>query len=176
MNRGQLISLAEPSLMAWYESGDENIQNFNDAIVAYAKALEDHILNRHDHGPVPYSHEYWIGVDFDGTLAYSIPNRQDPYTLGDPIMLMVNRVKWWLAQGYRVKLFTARMAEYSATGHEWRDLYKMETALRGWCLKHLGTELECTNKKDGLMGLLWDDRAVSVMPDTGRIRKDFGSV
>ena len=79
---------------------------------------------------------------------------------------MVNRVKDWISRGFTVKLLTARMNVKSSTGVN-RDICKMNTLLREWCLEHIGTVLECTNAKDGWMEVLWDDRAVSVIPDTG---------
>jgi hypothetical protein len=116
--------------------------------------------------PHTHSKDYWIGVDFDGTLAYTIPNRISPYDLGEPIPDMVNRVKNWIAMGYTVKLMTARMNLRSSTGCT-RDLDEMEAKLHGWCLRHIGAILPCVNNKDGWMEVLWDDRAVSVIKDTG---------
>jgi hypothetical protein len=116
--------------------------------------------------PHAHSREYWIGVDFDGTLAYSIKNRTDPYMLGEPVPIMVNRVKNWLAMGYTVKLLTARMNLRSSTGMP-RDIPTMRRLLEHWCEKHIGTVIECVNTKDGWMEVLWDDRAVSVTIDTG---------
>jgi hypothetical protein len=120
----------------------------------------------------PHEHKFegtdrWIGVDLDGTLAEEVPGRTDPYEIGKPIPEMVERVKGWLAQGLPVRLFTARMAEYSVTSQYYRDLERMELALRAYCKEHLGQELECTNQKDGGMEVLWDDRAVSVRRNRG---------
>lgn len=120
--------------------------------------------------PFPHAHDKsrWIGVDFDGTLAYEPgEGRTDPYSLGEPIPVMVNRVKDWLAKGFKVKLMTARMCEYSYTTKKVRDVTKMKSALEQWCIKHLGVVLECTNQKDGAMEVLWDDRAVRVIKDKG---------
>ena len=116
----------------------------------------------------PHSHPYsrWIGVDFDGTVAYNVKNRTSPYELGLPIPAMVNRIRDWLYKGYNVKLLTARMNKKSSTGVE-RDVDKMRKLLEGWCEEHIGVPLECTNAKDGFMEVLWDDRAVSVIPNTG---------
>jgi hypothetical protein len=118
----------------------------------------------------PHTHDLinrWIGVDFDNTLAYDNPDRNDPYTLGEPIPEMVNRVKEWIAKGYNVKIFTARMAEFSHTSNVPRDIDKMRSILEDWCIKHLGKALECTNQKDGSMEVLWDDRAVRVAYNLG---------
>lgn len=117
--------------------------------------------------PHQHSQDKWIGVDFDGTLAFSI-ERTSPYELGPPVPEMVNRVRSWLAHGLTVKLFTARMCEISKTTGQVRDLVFMEAELRRWCREHIGSELECVNAKDGLMEVLWDDRAVRVVRDTGR--------
>jgi hypothetical protein len=116
--------------------------------------------------PHTHSHDNWIGVDFDGTIAYTIHNRTSPYELGEPIPAMVNRVKDWIAKGYTVKLLTARMNLKSSTGAE-RDIEKMRQLLEDWCVEHIGVKLECTNSKDGWMETLWDDRAVQVTKDTG---------
>ena len=49
----------------------------------------------------------WIGVDLDGTLAkYGSWNGGQ---IGDPIPLMVERVKQWIAEGVEVRIFTARV-------------------------------------------------------------------
>lgn len=41
--------------------------------------------------------------------------------------------------------------------------------IRSWCLEHIGQELLITNVKDFGMYELWDDRAVTVEPNTGRV-------
>ena len=119
----------------------------------------------------PHQHDRsrWIGVDFDGTLAYSIKNRKSPYSLGKPIFTMVNRVKDWISKGYTVKILTARMNKISSTGKP-RNLDIMKSKLEAWCLKYIGTKLECTSSKDGFMEVLWDDRAVNIIEDTGEAR------
>ncbi len=104
----------------------------------------------------------WIGVDFDGTLAYYEPGTFQPFVFGDPIMPMVERVKRWLAEGYEVRVFTARVAQ---PGRLVRGL--IEKALKAWCLTHIGQELEITNEKDMDMLEFWDDRAVQVKMNTG---------
>jgi len=117
--------------------------------------------------PHPHNLNKWIGVDFDGTLAHDTVNRKDPYELGEPIIQMVNRVKDWIAKGFEVRIFTARMHPYSYTAGIERDPKKMEAALKSWCKKHIGVELVCTNAKDGMMEVLWDDRTVRVIAGTG---------
>ena len=100
----------------------------------------------------------FIGVDLDGTLAFhkewTIPTGVDD--IGEPIPAMVERVKLWLEEGKTVKIFTARAHNPAAEG-----------PIKAWCLKHIGTELEVTNIKTPDMIEIWDDRAVSIVRNTG---------
>jgi hypothetical protein len=101
----------------------------------------------------------WIGVDFDGTLAY-----YDGYTqgeVGEPIMPMINRVRRWLAEGKTVKVMTARASGDNPTP----DIL----AIQKFCQEHLGQSLDVTCIKDQGMEELWDDRAVRVIKNTGLI-------
>lgn len=105
----------------------------------------------------------WIGVDLDGTLAhYGI--WQPDGGIGEPIPLMVERVKQWLAEGITVKIFTARVAFFGKNS----EFAQTQTAIiQDWCLKHLGQKLEVTCMKDFAMIELWDDRCVQVKLNTG---------
>lgn len=95
----------------------------------------------------------WIGVDFDGTLA-----EYHGYTpmLGKPVPAMVERVKKWLEEGREVRIFTARLQM-----EHWR--------IAAWCKEHVGAVLPITNLKDYKMEVLYDDRAVQVEQNTGRL-------
>lgn len=114
-------------------------------------------------------HSGWIGVDLDGTLAH-YDGWVGIHHIGDPVALMVERVKAWLKRGERVKIFTARVA-----GHGLPVLQADGSSvpadcigpIEEWCVKHLGQKLEVTNVKDFGMVELWDDRAVQVVPNTG---------
>lgn len=103
----------------------------------------------------------WIGVDLDGTLA-----RYDEWRgiehIGEPIPLMVARVKRWLSEGREVRIFTARVG--GLTGE---DLDVAAATIFTWCAKHIGEVLPVTCMKDFGMVELWDDRAVSVGFNTG---------
>jgi hypothetical protein len=107
----------------------------------------------------------WIGVDLDGTLAV-YDGWKGPGHIGDPVPLMVERVRRWLSEGRTVKIFTARVAGHGLplVGGGWEDAI---TPIKDWCHQHLGQELEITNVKDYGMTELWDDRAVSVECNTG---------
>lgn len=117
----------------------------------------------------------WIGVDLDGTLA-TYGGYLGPNHIGAPIPAMVERVKRWLAAGTQVKIFTARVDGGTAAinlgnpnGHEFENIEKVKEPIRAWCREHLGQELEITNTKDFGMVVLYDDRAVQVEMNTGRI-------
>lgn len=116
----------------------------------------------------------WIGVDFDGTLAF-YESKQWP-ALGEPIPLMQQRVIRWLAAGKDVRIVTARVDgghAARADGHpNPADPDDQTAKIQEWCLKHLGKALPVTCSKDYAMVELWDDRAVQVIPNTGRTIAD----
>jgi hypothetical protein len=106
----------------------------------------------------------WIGVDLDGTLADNrLPN--DPrFMIPFPVPAMVERVKEWLSHGATIRIMTARMCENP-------DLWRHRIA--GWTKVYLGVALEATNVKDYGMIELWDDRAITVEENTGRVLTDL---
>jgi hypothetical protein len=98
----------------------------------------------------------WIGVDFDGTLAEYhgyVPGGR----FGEPIPLMMERVRGWVAERVTVKIVTARAADPDEA-----------RKVQDWCEQHGLPRLEVTDKKDFAMIELWDDRAVTVEFNTGR--------
>ena len=104
----------------------------------------------------------WIGVDLDGTLAVH-GDWHGPTHVGEPVPLMLERVKNWLAQGFEVRIMTARVASTSQMREEAR------AAITEWCVKHIGVALAVTSEKDYDMIELWDDRCVPVEFNTGLI-------
>ena len=102
--------------------------------------------------------EPWIGVDLDGTLAQY--DKYDGTNIGEPIEPMLTRIKLWLAEGAKVKIFTARVSHDEDGEHR--------RAIDKWCDKHIGQKLETTCTKDFGMVELWDDRAVAVEKNTGK--------
>jgi hypothetical protein len=118
----------------------------------------------------------WIGVDLDGTLAH-YEDFKGPEQIGEPIPLMVERVKLWLTEGREVRIFTARvwplgtaedrLDSLNVGNPRLVDAFKARSAIEKWCLKHLGTVLPVTCTKDYGMLELWDDRAVQVKINTG---------
>ena len=104
----------------------------------------------------------WIGVDLDGTLA-EYHGWQGIDHIGAPVPAMVERVKRWVAEGKKVKIFTARVS--GASGD---DLHAIVGPIFHWCHEHIGVRLDITCCKDFGMIELWDDRAVQVEMNTGR--------
>ena len=102
----------------------------------------------------------WIGVDLDGTLAHYDSWVSETH-IGAPVPLMVERVQRWLAEDREVKIFTARVSGPNPA--------VVIAAIEAWCLEHLGEVVPVTNVKDYAMAELWDDRAVQVEENTGRI-------
>ena len=111
----------------------------------------------------------WIAVDLDGTLAQYDGWVHEEH-IGEPIPLMVERVRKWLAEGQDVRIFTARVGGEAAENKDGsrRDLQAVRAAIQSWCLRHIGQPLPITNQKDFEMVELWDDRCVQVIPNTGK--------
>lgn len=103
----------------------------------------------------------WIGVDLDGTLAFYDCWRS-PHHIGEPVPAMAARVKRWVAQGREVRIFTARVSGPPDEVKTFRGV------LANWLHRHGLPDLAVTNAKDYGMVELWDDRAVQVIPNTGR--------
>lgn len=105
----------------------------------------------------------WIGVDLDGTLAV-YGGWQGLCHIGTPVSAMVERIKAWLADGWEVRIFTARITSAPGAG-----ISEFAEALEKW-LRDAGLphDLKVTNIKDFQMVELWDDRAVTVEANTGR--------
>jgi len=105
----------------------------------------------------------WIGVNLDGTLA-KYEGWQGDGHIGEPVPLMLARVKEWLAAGRSVRIVTARVSHQA--GHANAD--RARNLIKEWCAKHLGVALVVTSEKDYSMIELWDDRAVQIEHNTGR--------
>lgn len=105
----------------------------------------------------------WVGVDLDGVLA-RYEGFKGSTRIGMPVPAMVERVRRWLSEGIEVRVFTARMSEPNP-----RVRAEIAQAIRDWTRAHIGTALEATCVKDYAMDELWDDRAVAVEANTGRV-------
>ena len=114
-----------------------------------------------EQGQIHDARSPWIGVDLDGTLAsdtgQQLWDAEGRPKIGQPVPEMVARVKTWVAEGFTVKIFTARA--YSAL---------QVAAIRDWLARRGLPDLEVTNVKDLNMIALWDDRCVQVGRNSGR--------
>lgn len=106
----------------------------------------------------------WIGVDLDGTLAV-YDGWRGIHHIGEPIPLMVERVKAWLEKGEDVRIFTARVGPQRSDVPD--EIGAIMFTIQEWCIKHIGHLLEITCQKDCYMRELWDDRCVQVIANTG---------
>lgn len=113
----------------------------------------------------------WIGVDLDGTLAF-YDKWRGPDHIGEPIMPMVDRIKRWIAEGREVRIMTARAFVPEGDLKRASEVKAAKTAIQMW-LRRIGLPaLRITCVKDFEMIELWDDRAVQVIPNTGRTITD----
>lgn len=98
----------------------------------------------------------WIGVDLDGTLA--VYDGWKDGAIGEPVGAMLFRVRKWITDGVAVRVVTARAGDPGEAAK-----------VRAW-LDALGLEsVAVTDRKDFAMIELWDDRAVAVERNTGRV-------
>lgn len=102
-----------------------------------------------------------IAVDLDKTLAEMKGPFKGPTVIGKPIPEMVDRVKKMLADGEDVRIFTARVSDDPKS--------IARAAIEAWLHKNIGQSLPITDKKDHLTTKIYDDRAVGVVPNTGKL-------
>lgn len=100
-----------------------------------------------------------IAVDLDGTLAHYTEFKGED-VIGDPVPTMQKRVMAWVKAGKKVKIFSARAG--TAKG---------KSAIESWLKRNGFPALDVTNIKDYGMTMFFDDRAVHVEKNTGKIGK-----
>ena len=103
----------------------------------------------------PPGSDSWIGVDLDGTLARAVAWKGMDH-IGEPVPLMMRRVRAWLEKGLKVKVVTARAGDPVGLA-----------ATKAWLEAQGLGELEVTDRKDFGMLELWDDRAIQVVHNAG---------
>ncbi len=104
-------------------------------------------------------HKSVIMVDLDGTLAHWNPGEDyDASKIGKPIKPMLDRVKRWVSEGKEVVIHTARVGDSGAFPH-----------IHAWLREQGLPELRITNKKLKEGEEFWDDRAVAIQRNTGKI-------
>lgn len=104
-----------------------------------------------------------IGFDLDGTLARYV-HGQFPQ-IGDPVPAMLDRLRQHLELGHDCRVMTARVCRAQDTD-EYREQHALVTA---WLVAHVGRALPITCEKDYSMIALYDDRAIAVEKNTGRL-------
>jgi hypothetical protein len=116
----------------------------------------------------------WIGVDWDGTLV-EYHSWMGWNQFGPPLAPMVKRVqKWIFAEGKDVRIMTARVGPVPDDLRRCINTGKIITnrmivkAIQDYCDKIIGARLPVTCIKDLHMIELWDDRAIQMIPNTGR--------
>lgn len=112
--------------------------------------------------------ESHILVDLDGTLAY-YDHFVDDYHIGKPIPKMVEKVKTWLNEGKNVKIFTARVSNVFPD----RDIESITKFIQDWVEIHIGKRLEVTCIKDSLAVEIYDDRAITIVKNTGMTLEEY---
>ena len=109
-------------------------------------------------------HPTWIGFDLDGVLAKTgLDGEGTPFGDGplqlEPVASMIALVKDFLADGYCVKVFTARTTEYPDASER----------IQEWLVRQGLPPLEVTNAKDTGLLFFYDDRVRQVVPNTGQL-------
>jgi hypothetical protein len=113
-----------------------------------------------------------IAVDFDGTLA-KLFEPYDPRKAGPPLnpddpKSIFNLTRGFIKNGKKVIILTARM---NSQVHTPAQLEYTRKLISAWTKKYLGKRLPCTAEKHYMMTMIYDDRAISINPKTGRIVK-----
>lgn len=119
----------------------------------------------------------WYGYDLDGTLARYPGTYGIPHGIGEPIPRMLSHLKENLKRGRDCRIVTARAAGpfVNLSGEDIGEFAAMKE-IRDWCEEYIGRQLPVQANKDYQMIVLYDDRAVQVEANTGRILGvDFAS-
>jgi hypothetical protein len=114
------------------------------------------------------SDQNMVGVDLDRTLAVFKEEDWEQYSpekIGKPILEMVDRVNAHIEKGDEIVILTARV--HPSKGEQEASLARK--AIQEWCLNVFGEIFEVTCMKHPKMHTIYDDRAVTVEPNTGRI-------
>lgn len=137
--------------------------------------IPDYMDRRHD----------WIGFDFDRTLA-TYHKWGGPGELGEPIAPMVELLKR-THEKTNCKIFSARVwpvihydphtlsytfdPTSSDSARQAGGIIAVK-AITNWCEQHLGFRIPITTVKDIHCLRLYDDIAIQVEPNTGRLIVD----
>lgn len=103
--------------------------------------------------------EEWIGIDLDGTLAH-YDGWKGIAHIGNPIKPMLEFVNKLISEGKKLKIFTARAENSLSLPY-----------IEEWLKSHNLPQLEITNRKDFGIIMLYDDRCIQVVSNSGKIIK-----
>lgn len=112
----------------------------------------------------------WVGFDLDRTLAYYSLEQKE--LIGEPIPHILELVKKLIHEGKDVRIFTARANIDSYNGNHNLLEYHLQL-IREWCNTHIGKVLPITCSKDFNTEKIYDDIAVHVIPNKGKLVGDF---
>lgn len=108
---------------------------------------------------MPEQKKHHVACDLDGTLA-QYTTWQGIEHIGAPVPSVLARVKWLLANGHQVSIYTSRVAG------DWpehiKDLEQTRRHIERWCYQHVGRILPITAIKHGWFTEFWDDKAVGI--------------
>lgn len=107
--------------------------------------------------------EVHIALDFDGTLASYDTWEGQFNNVGEPIPLMVAHLKSWLAKGYKVSIFTARLS------HSEFQSAQSIAAIQKFLTDNGLPILPITCMKMFYFTHFFDDKAFHVEKNTGKI-------
>jgi hypothetical protein len=113
---------------------------------------------------------YWW-CDLNGTLCFHekgtpVFNADGEFIIGKPINRMVRRIRRMLSEGLKVKIMSG------SVGLGGEKAAVAETAIRKWCKEHLGRELEVSATITPRCLGLFNDKAIAVIRNTGRLRHE----
>jgi len=103
-----------------------------------------------------------ICVDFDRTLSQYEKWESVEHT-GEPVPAIVEACQLAMARGFRIRVFTARVAPRDDGSH-----VRAAEVIRAWTRQVFGRELDVTCVKGPDVAEIWDDRACGIEPNTGR--------
>lgn len=154
--RKVLASLDKPRKTDWDEWYRQAEEKAHQRLLSEAaKMVFSAQMKAKDHGKIIKT----IAVDLDGTLAYYDKWRGIEH-IGDPIPEMYERVKAWDADPkIRVIIFTARADDPDSIPY-----------IRAWLSTNGLSDFLITNRKTPDIDEFWDDRCISVIQNTGKVR------
>ena len=106
----------------------------------------------------------WYGFDLDGTIADNTHHGSGTGLIGKPIKPMISLMQKLHRRGCRVKIVTARLNDL---GDSVSEQNRVKRHIWAWCDKNIGFRPEITDRKDGSMECLYDDRARQIVRNMG---------